>query len=372
MTLRAVRVWLWASLLLSLLSAALLARVAPEGVSLLRVPWVLHAIAPESAALVLLACGRVAMGLGVALAAASLALALTAWSFGTLAFFGLPSVGASLLGIAGSSLVGVPIQVFLLRAAWRARGLISDRERHASALEIGAGAAVLWILVPVLLVPHLAGTRGAASVAAEDPVRARVEAIARCAREHAAQHPDAGVPATLEALGPAGDGCLDAAGAAGAAGGYRFEYLAGVPDASGRIERFVACARPAPFGEPGVLTFVADESGHRAEGVPGDADAVARREALPCAAAWFRADLPAEGLAHCLHAFAAAHPAQGYPRSLEAVAPDGDGCLAGAPLLTGFAPDHVDLGGVRLRYAPEAAGADGRIRGFALEQAPVP
>jgi hypothetical protein len=150
--------------------------------------------------------------------------------------------------------------------------------------------------------------------------------------------------------------------------GYRFSYFPGAPDPAGRVPIYALCAEPALVGGTGFTTFGGDEQ------EPGVRRSVAGEpftRANGCASVYGGGEWRFRNVKHCLVAYAAANPAQGYPADLAPMGPDGNGCLAAAagprPRPQWFSPRRVIGSDDRhYEYFPGKPLGDGRIASFEL------
>ena len=78
---------------------------------------------------------------------------------------------------------------------------------------------------------------------------------------YATAHPEKGYPASYEELTRGQADWIDEVLARGDKSGFRFEYIAGPPDAQGRIATYALHARPIQHGSSGFRNFFADQSG---------------------------------------------------------------------------------------------------------------
>jgi hypothetical protein len=347
---------LWSVVSLALLAVrTLLGGAAPSAA--------VAAASPYLVALALLAVQRRALGLALAAGAALAQIAASALLL--VGWLGTGDAHASGAAIAHGLAAGllVPIQILLADACRRALPRLGSTERLSPPLLAVAVAAPAVLRALMTLMGVASGTDWDAVRAQQEgeaAARAAVDAVVRCASEHAARLPARGFPAALPDFGPGGLGCLDAEAAAGRLPHYRLEYLPGVPDAAGRVPRFAVCARPLDVRRGGVHTIVSDASGRVAEYVPRTAADLGAGRALPCADTWFAASSDGSdgrrGVEHCLLRWAATHPERGYPPALREIGPLGDACLP--------AEAASSLDG--LGYAPAPPGADGVVRDFTL------
>jgi len=191
-------------------------------------------------------------------------------------------------------------------------------------------------------------------------VRALIETVRSCASSWRARQPQRGYPPSLVEIGPQGDGCLGATVVTGTPFNYRVRYVAGPPDASGTARIYSVCAQPTDFAVAPSATFVGDE-----EGLFPPMGASSGDRPVGCVQAWGPAgyNIAVRLVKTCLIEYAAAHPAEGYPKDLVALSSEG-GCLP---------PDfRPGPGGTiaapfdELRYAPKAAAVGRPVLGFGL------
>lgn len=155
---------------------------------------------------------------------------------------------------------------------------------------------------------------------AAEAARQGVERVIGCATRHALLHPALGIPASLDAMGPAGTGCLDAGLAAGKLDRYRLSFWPGVPDAAGRTHLLLACARPERDTLDGNETHAGDERGLATRHRGGFASPTCTQ-----AATW-EYD-PLRHLKACLVVHADRERGTGYAANLLSFGPSGNGCL---------------------------------------------
>ena len=192
-------------------------------------------------------------------------------------------------------------------------------------------------------------------------VRALIETVRRCADAWRARQPQRGYPPSLAEMGPQGDGCLDATVVTGAPFNYRIRYLAGPPDASGAARIYSICAQPTDYAVTPAATFIGDE-----EGVFPPMAESSNDRPVGCTQAWGPAgyNIAARLAKTCLIEYAAAHPADGFPKELAPLSAQGAACLP-----SDFRPGPgrtIEAPFDRLRYAPKAATGGGPVRGFEL------
>jgi hypothetical protein len=140
--------------------------------------------------------------------------------------------------------------------------------------------------------------------------------IAKCAWGYAGQHAARGFPPDLAALGPHGSGCLlEMEGETRR--GFQFTYFASPADEQGLRASFSLCGRPVHYKKTGTETVVLDSTDHRDRagglGQAFDADAT---DSTACGARWGEYEDLGSSLLFCLLSYAAAHPAEGFPRDL--------------------------------------------------------
>jgi hypothetical protein len=279
------------------------------------------------------------------------------------------TLAAGLLGLP-------PVQAFLLIPVLAVSSFAAAsalRSRHAvTPAVVIAGLAAL--VVPILFwTAWRHATKGQARQQGEESrqvtmneiaANRHVWRIAECARQHALEHPEAGYPSSLDAVGAAGAGCL--VGQVANAPGYDVWYTPGLRDGSGRIRLFTICARPTSYAKTGRETYVEDERAERRGVGPSRPDRPT--DSLSCAAAWpqefgyFRS-----GVKHCVLRYAAEHPDRGYPDRIAEVGPAGSGCLGvegrGIFAIEG---DALKVGRSQYIYLPGRRDASGRITGFSI------
>ena len=117
--------------------------------------------------------------------------------------------------------------------------------------------ALILLIGALFVAGYLPGLIASRHAAIESRAAGVLRKIGQCATEHHSKH--GSYPSSLAAMGPAADGCLDAAIAAGERGEYRFSYTPGPADASGRISTYRAEARPVNYRL--MRSFLVDESG---------------------------------------------------------------------------------------------------------------
>jgi hypothetical protein len=88
-----------------------------------------------------------------------------------------------------------------------------------------------------------------------------ISTLRSCLFDYAREHPERGYPASMKELTVGEPRCLDPAIAAGEAGAIRVQYAPTLPDASGIVRAYTACAEPVKFGAAGIYTVVVDETG---------------------------------------------------------------------------------------------------------------
>lgn len=177
----------------------------------------------------------------------------------------------------------------------------------------------------------------------------------RCLRLHQRAH--AVYPASLAALGSAGDGCLP--DTLVTSSGFALEYA---PRADAQAFELRAIASDPRFRES--YSRVSDETGAQWSGTRRSED----QEPLP---GMIREIIMEIDL--CLEQYRLAHPTQGYPASLAAPDAEGFECFA----RSGFGErlrSIVEIGeteGYRYQYTPAAADPSGRVGSFRLDVRPV-
>ena len=202
--------------------------------------------------------------------------------------------------------------------------------------------------------------QGAISGANSENARLVVETIARCAAGYAEQYPDRGYPTSLADLTGGASPCVSAAVAAGEADGYRYHYLPAIPDASGAVRGYNACAEPVKYAATGSYTIVVDQTGTS----PGLQSPSGTRGGISCRGAWSRDYVKA--IRYCAAEYAAAHPDKGYPATLGLIGPKGSGCLA--TIWDEYRYDeNSHFGGDALyTYVAAPPGASGRVTAYEI------
>lgn len=120
----------------------------------------------------------------------------------------------------------------------------------------------VWLMLPAALFFLFASISFGHSTTSESTAVGSLRSIYNAEIEYSKTHPSQGFAETLPDLGPLpGAGLIDASVASGARNGYRLELIAGPVSASGRIESFVAIARPKHFAREGMRSFLVDETG---------------------------------------------------------------------------------------------------------------
>lgn len=246
----------------------------------------------------------------------------------TLAFASVQTLLVSYLFLRAGTILAVVagVQIVLIVAAGRALAAVPLTTRHVAAMLVGLLVPVLYAASvsraviaherALLLEPVLAEKRSIA-------LKQTVDGIRDCVEGYAASYPDRGFPLSLEQLGPNGEQCLSAAITAGQDGGYRFTYLAGVPDAAGRVQLYSVCARPTKFPSDGKGTLVASQ---RSATRIRFGDSRNMSDSYSCVEAYNEA---VGAIEHCAVTYAAAHPQSGYPPTL--------GDMSGCVMTTGSA-----------------------------------
>jgi TPR repeat protein len=212
------------------------------------------------------------------------------------------------------TLVMLLAQVVLIRSASLALDGVSSSQRSLNAWPIGIFVPAMYMIAAWSGVNELQVNRSTAGENARAGSMAAHRAFDQlhdCAVTSALAHPEHGVPATLESLGPQGDKCAGADIVKGTYSGYRFEYAAGPPDEQGVRRVFSLCARPAVFRETGWETFVADETSAKPVGYAIGAD---QKDSYSCGMTW--SGQMTSVLKHCATTYAAAHSEVGYPAAL--------------------------------------------------------
>lgn len=184
---------------------------------------------------------------------------------------------------------------------------------------------------------------------AAEVARQGVERVIGCATRHARSHPAVGIPASLDAVGPAGTGCLDAGLAAGKLDRYRLSFWPGVPDSAGRAYLLLACARPERDILDGDETHAGDERGLATRRQANFASPTCTQ-----AATW--EDDALRHLKACLVAHADRERGTGYAADLLSFGPSGNGCLVvGADGARKLHATLFDSRDGRLYYEPDTS-----------------
>jgi hypothetical protein len=124
------------------------------------------------------------------------------------------------------------------------------------------GYIEIALIVLVFATSHEHGNRAAAN---EANAVSHLRTLSYTASEYAETHPNEGFPDRIAKLAVPIDGTgrkwtIDAAMAKGERVGYRFQYEADAPDASGKIQHYKITADPIIEGETGVRHFYMDET----------------------------------------------------------------------------------------------------------------
>ena len=162
-------------------------------------------------------------------------------------------------------------------------------------------------------------------------------------------------PGSFDAMGP----CLGG-DARSAFAGYRVSYVPALPDSRGRVGFYSLCAEAEKVGKTGWHTYVADEEG------PGSVYAFDSEslKAPSCGGAW-GTDL-LRRVKHCVVAYAAKNPREGYPASLLQLGDHGNRCLTEAGDLRGLDAVAVAAFDSAVSYQPGPAEGGGRVLRFEL------
>jgi hypothetical protein len=182
-----------------------------------------------------------------------------------------------------------------------------------------------------------------------------IKRAVECLASHRDAHAGS-FPGSLDAVGP----CLGG-DARGAFAGYRVSYIPALPDSRGRVSLYSLCAEAESVGKTGWHTFVADEQG---SGSPYGLDSESLK-APSCGGAWGRELL--RRVKHCVVAYAAKNPREGYPASLLLLGNQGDRCLTQGGL-RGLDPFSVGAFDSAVGYRPGPA-EGGRVVSFELSTA---
>ena len=96
---------------------------------------------------------------------------------------------------------------------------------------------------------------------ANEDVRLLLRRVQNCLYWYESEHPDAGFPRDLAALGPAGTSCFDTTAMTGTLAHSRVRYAASAPDSTGRVAGFWLVAEPMSEEAFWRKQYYADESG---------------------------------------------------------------------------------------------------------------
>jgi hypothetical protein len=238
------------------------------------------------------------------------------------------------------------------------------RARHKSIWPwlVGPAGAISYVLVFVVFA-NASGDREvrrkSEDAHREDRARRRLEAIAKCAKTFATQHPDRGLPTSLKEM--AATGCLAAVVASGEDEGFRYFYFPGVPVASGHVRTYTACATPVRSGHTGWRTTVVDETGV----IPTPLYAAPESPGVTCRDAWSEDE---QAIKYCALRYATAHPDRGYPATLREIGPEGDGCLKQAYYRSTYREHSATTDNYRFTYLAGARDRSGRIASYEIHR----
>ena len=251
-------------------------------------------------------------------------------------------------------LVQVPLGLAAL-AAWRK---LPAAERPARAWAIGftlplAYAALgfgsyYWYEYQTKAGSRQATTNDAAAAVA---IKRAVECLASNRAANAGSF-----PGSLDAVGH----CLGG-DARSAFAGYRVSYVPALPDSRGRVGVYSLCAEAQKVGKTGWHTYVSDEEG-AGSAYAFDYESL---KAPSCGGAWFHAQL-LRRVKHCVVAYAAKNPREGYPASLLQLGDNGNRCLTQAGDVSGLDAAAVAAFESVVVYRPGPAESDGRVVRFEL------
>lgn len=139
-------------------------------------------------------------------------------------------------------------------------------------------------------------------------------------------------------------------------------YVPALPDSRGRVGVYTLCAEAQGVGKTGWHTYVADEEGSGSV-YAFDYESL---KAPSCGGAW-GTDL-LRRVKHCVVAYAAKNPREGYPASLLQLGDPGDRCLTQGDL-RGLDAASVSAFDSAVVYQPGRAEGSGRVLRFELSTA---
>jgi hypothetical protein len=251
-------------------------------------------------------------------------------------------------------LAQIPLGLAAL-AAWRK---LPVAERPARALAIGIVLPLVYAALGFgsyywYEYQHKVTSRQAAAndAAAAVAIKRAVECLASNREAHGGSFPGS-FDAVRSCLG--GD-------ARSAFAGYRVSYVPALPDSNGRVGIYSLCAEAEKVGSTGWHTYVADEEGS-GDAYAFDYDSL---KAPSCGGAWFHAQL-LRRVKHCVVAYAAKNPREGYPASLLQLGDQGNRCLTEAGDVRGLDAVSVGAFDFAVGYRPGPAESDGRVLRFEL------
>ena len=187
------------------------------------------------------------------------------------------------------------------------------------------------------------------------------ERLHKCVVQYAESNPKDGFPTLLSFVGPQGAGCAPADLASGEFEGYRFLYASGLPDETGRVRLYTLCARPIAFRTNGMSTYVTDDSNAQVSNYGFGVD---QKDSFACVKMWGESG-SITAVKHCALTYAAAHPATGYPSSMQ----DMSECVAEAGRSLRLSSPDTMSGGGRLTYIAGSKDASGRISSYEIYEA---
>lgn len=329
----------------------------------LRIP-VLVAFGLPYAAILALYFNRRLRGYAFTLAAGSAAVAiLTLGLFAgvLLVFIGFTMGNKDQLAVALALPAYVLVQIPLGLAALAAWRKLPATERPARAWAIGIALPVAYAALGFgsyywYEYQHKAASRQAAAndAAAAVSVKRAVECLASHRESHGGSF-----PGSFDAVQP----CLGG-DARSVFAGYRVSYVPALPDSRGRVGIYSLCAEAEKVGRTGWHTYVADEEGSGSV-YAFDYESL---KAPSCGGAWFHAQL-LRRVKHCVVAYAAKNPREGYPASLLQLGDHGDRCLTEAGDVRGLDAVSVGAFDFAVGYRPGPAESDGRVLRFELSTA---
>jgi len=248
-------------------------------------------------------------------------------------------------------LVQVPLGLAAL-AAWRK---LPVAERPTRAWTIGIALPVVYAALGFgsyygygyqhkMTLEQAAANDAAAAIA----IKRTVECLASHREAHGGRF-----PGSFDAVGS----CLG--GDARTFAGYRVSYVPALPDGRGRVGLYSLCAEAEKVGKTGWHTYVADEEGS-GSAYAFDYESL---KAPSCGGAWGTELL--RRVKHCVLAYAAKNPREGYPASLLQLGDQGNRCLTESGDLRGL--DAVSVGAFdsAVGYQPGPA-EGGRVLRFEL------